>query len=189
VTRSYELKKRAERQQETRQRIVEAAVQLHGTKGPGRTTLSDVARLAGVQRHTLYRHFPTERDLFMACSGCFYERNPPPDPEPWRATADPAARLRRGLTELYAYYGQAQGMLTRVLRDAEYHPLTREIATLRGQWLGPVRETLAEVVPPGARARTMLGLALDFRVWSRLAADGLPAEAAAEAMTAAILAQ
>ena len=87
MTRKYELKRRAERQEETRRRIVEAAVDLHRTKGAARTTLSDVARGAGVQRHTLYRHFPDERALFTACSGLFYELNPFPDPEPWKAIA------------------------------------------------------------------------------------------------------
>src|SRR5437588_7539605 len=84
VTRKYELKRRAERQQETRRRIVEAAIELHRTKGPARTTLSDIARLAGVQRHTLYRHFPGEREVSVACSGLYFETHRPPDPEPWR---------------------------------------------------------------------------------------------------------
>src|ERR671934_2343185 len=112
MTRKYELKRRAERQQETRRRIVEAAVELHRTKGPARTTLSDVARRAGVQRHTLYRHFPDERALFMACSGRFYELTPFPDPEPWQAIADPEERLRGGLTAIYDYFERGEEMLT-----------------------------------------------------------------------------
>src|SRR5881392_2855080 len=104
VARKYELRRRAERQEETRRRIVEAAIELHRTKGPARTTLSDVARLAGVERHTLYRHFPDERALGLACSGHYTELNPPPDAEPWTAIVEPAARLRHGLGELYAYF-------------------------------------------------------------------------------------
>src|SRR5262249_16636340 len=42
--RKYELKKRAEEMAETRRRITEAALELHGTVGPSRTTLSAVAR-------------------------------------------------------------------------------------------------------------------------------------------------
>src|SRR5437763_4262591 len=112
VTRKYELKQRAERQQETRRRIVEAAIELHRTKGPARTTLSDIARLAGVQRHTLYRHFPDERSLFMACSGRFTESNPGPDPAAWLRIAEPERRLRRGLDDLYDYYERTGDMLT-----------------------------------------------------------------------------
>src|SRR3954453_20643532 len=97
VTRKYELKQRAERQQETRRRIVDAAIELHRTKGPARTTLSDIARLAGVQRHTLYRHFPDERAISLACSGPHFETHPPPDPGEWRAIEDPGERLRHGL--------------------------------------------------------------------------------------------
>ena len=92
MTRKYELKKRAERQEETRRRIVEAAIQLHRTKGPARTTFSDIAALAGVQRHTLYRYFPDERAMGLACSGLHFELNPPPDPAAWEAIADPAGR-------------------------------------------------------------------------------------------------
>src|SRR5678815_2610442 len=85
MPRTYTLKRRAEQQADTRRRIVEAAVELHGTVGPARTTVSMVADRAGVQRHTFYAHFPDERDLLMACSGLVFERDPLPDAAPWRA--------------------------------------------------------------------------------------------------------
>ena len=97
MTRTYTLGRRAEQQAETRQRIVEAAVALHGSVGPALTTFSMVAERAGVQRHTLYAHFPDERSLNLACSGLVYERDPPPDAAPWRAIADRHDRLRVGL--------------------------------------------------------------------------------------------
>src|SRR2546422_8276944 len=100
MTRKYELKRRAERQEETRHRIVEAAIELHRTKGPARTTLTDIARLAGVQRHTLYSHFADERGISLACSGLLMERNPPPRAEQWRSITDRRARLRTGLSDL-----------------------------------------------------------------------------------------
>src|SRR6266511_4024337 len=110
MARKYELKRRAEKQQETRRRIVEAAIQLHRTKGPARTSLSDIARLAGVQRHTLYRHFPDEREIGLACSGLFFELNPPPDPAGWGTVADPGERLRVGLGAVYSWYEQVADM-------------------------------------------------------------------------------
>src|SRR4051794_30065455 len=128
--RKYELRKRAERQEETRRRIVEAAVDLHGTIGPARTTVSAIAERAGVQRHTYYRHFPDDRTLGLACSGLYAERNPMPDPEPWRGIPDPEKRLRRGLEELYAYFERNEPMLSNVTRDAEVDPVTAELAAL-----------------------------------------------------------
>jgi AcrR family transcriptional regulator len=189
MARKYELKARAERQGQTRRRIVEAAIDLHTTKGPARTSLSDVARLAGVQRNTLYRHFPSERELFVACSGLYMELNPPPDPEPWSALAKPAARLRRGLTELYEFYERAQDMLSSVLRDAEVDPLTRELLELRaGGAMMEIRRILAEPLQ-GRRTLAALDVALDFHSWRRLAASGLSREEAVMTMTAAVLAQ
>jgi AcrR family transcriptional regulator len=191
VSRKYELKQRAERQQETRRRIVEATIELHRTKGPARTTLSDIARVAGVQRHTVYRHFPDERHLLLACSGLYRELNPPPDPDQWRAIADPRRRLRRGLSELYAYYGRVEDMMTCILRDAEIHAPTRETVAMRsGPWRDSVYSILADGLPRRARTRAMLRAALDFHVWQRLVSvGGLSTDAAVEAMAAAILAQ
>jgi AcrR family transcriptional regulator len=191
MTRKYELKRRAERQQETRRRIVEAAVELHRTKGPARTTLSEVARRAGVQRHTLYRHFPDERALFMACSGHFYELEPFPDPAPWRAIADPEERLRAGLGEMYGYFERAEDMLNSTVRDAEIHPLTQEVAKLRrGQMLERVQSVLAERLPDTPRVHATLALALDFYTWRNLVRrSGLSNEEAVETMVAALRCQ
>jgi hypothetical protein len=45
--RKYEMKKRAERQRETRRKIVEATVELHRTRGPAHTTVSEIAKRRG----------------------------------------------------------------------------------------------------------------------------------------------
>ena len=81
--RTYKMKRRAEQEAETRQRITEAAMRLHGTVGPARTSISAVADRAGVRRSTVYRHFPDEEALFGACSQHWAERNPPPDLGRW----------------------------------------------------------------------------------------------------------
>jgi len=189
MTRRYELKKRAERQEQTRQRIVEAAVQLHRTKGPARTSLSEVARLAGVQRHTLYRHFPEERDLLLACSGHFAEHEPPPDPEGWSGIADLDERLRAGLAALYSWYEQAEDMLIRVYRDSEVHPVVQEVRDLRGaEPMARIRASLAAGLPTDTRAQAALNLALDFRSWQRLTASGLSTPEAADLMAGAVVA-
>jgi AcrR family transcriptional regulator len=187
MTRKYELKRRAERQEHTRERIVDAAIALHCTKGPSRTTLSDVSRLAGVQRHTLYRHFPDERALGLACSGRYMNAHPLPDPTPWVAVTDPARRRRLGLTALYTWYSDNQEMLSAVLRDAEIDPTTREMFHLRsGETIAQIREVLATGLSRQKRIQAMLDVALDFYTWRRLARSGLSPAQAAEAILTAL---
>src|SRR4051812_2777134 len=99
--RKYTKRRRAESEQETRRRITEAAVALHGTIGPARTTISAVAEKAGVQRATVYRHFPDDESLFAACSGHWVAMNPPPDPATLSEASDPTTRLRRALADTY----------------------------------------------------------------------------------------
>ena len=117
MPRKYELRRRAERQEETRQRIVEATVALHETLGAARTTISDIAARAGVERATVYRHFPDERALLTACSGHYVARHPRPDPAPWIEIADPETRLRAALAEVYAYHRRTERMTDRAIRD------------------------------------------------------------------------
>src|SRR5262245_15947840 len=131
MARTYTLRRRAASQAETRRRIVEAAVELHGSVGPARTTLSMIADRAGVQRHTLYAHFPDERSLYTACSGLHFERNPLPDAAPWRSIEDRQERLRMGLGAIYNWYERNAELAGCVLRDSECHPLTQEIVELR----------------------------------------------------------
>lgn len=186
MTRAYTLKRRAEQQAETRLRIVEAAVALHGELGPALTTLSMVAERAGVQRHTLYAHFPDERNLLMACSGLSVERDPLPNPAAWRDIVDRRERLRIGLAALYAWYERNAELVGCVLRDAGFHPLTKEIAELR---YGPTMAAYAGVLGTklNSRQRAMLHLALGYSTWRRLACDsGLKSVAAAKMMTQAI---
>ena len=188
MTRKYELKKRAERQEETRRRIVEAAVELHRTKGPARTTFSDIAALAGVQRHTLYRHFPDERQLGLACSGLHFELNPPPDPAEWEAIADPGERLRAGLGALYSWFERNEDMFGCVLRDAEVDPLTRELFDLRAaEPMARIAGVLSRGLEKDKRLRAAFALALDFHAWRRLRQSGLDAAEAADLMAGAVL--
>jgi AcrR family transcriptional regulator len=188
MPRKYELKQRAEQVEETQRRIVEAAVELHGTIGPARTTVSAIADRAGVQRQTYYRHFPHERDLLLACSGLDQERNPPPDPEAWAGVADAGERLRRGLSDLYAYYAANEPMLANVVRDAAVHPLTREIAELRTEWMRGARDVLARGLPRSARSRAALDLAFDFTTWQGLVRrSGLDRAAAVDLMARLVL--
>lgn len=179
MARKYELRRRAERQAETRRRIVEAAIALHTTVGPARTTLSAIAARAGVQRNTLYAHFPTEGDVMEACSGHYMEEHPLPDPEGWRAVADPWERLERALGELYAWFAVNEAMLANVVRDREVHEPTRQaVERHMGAWGAAAWQALAEGLPAGP-STALLALALEFATWRCLAGSGLsPADAA-----------
>jgi AcrR family transcriptional regulator len=187
MPRKYQQTRRAEAQAVTRRRIVEAAVELHGTLGPAFTPLSLVAERAGVQRHTLYAHFPDERSLFLACSGLVFERDPLPDPARWHAIGVPSERLRAGLRALYAWYARNAQVAGCVLRDAESHALTKEIVEQR---MGPALATYGEVLGGrlDARQRALLRVALGFFTWRSLVSEaGLSADAAVDTMVDAIL--
>lgn len=189
MPRTYTLRRRADRQAETRRRIVEAAVDLHASVGPALTTFTMVAERAQVQRHTLYAHFPDERSLQLACSALSLERDPLPDPAPWRAAPTPEARLRAGLAAIYGWFGRNADLAGCVLRDAEHHALTREIVEFRmGPWMRAAHEALALGLTPVQRA--MLPVAAGFCAWRGLVREaGLPQDAAVAAMVRAILAQ
>src|SRR3712207_5648866 len=121
----YELKKRAERQEETRLRIARATLELHEILGPALTTRSAIAERAGVTRPTVYSHFPDDLSLGKACSSLELSDNPLPDPAPWQQIADPELRLRMALGELYAYFRRRERFWTNILRDQEM-PLTND---------------------------------------------------------------
>jgi len=188
--RKYELKKRADEMAETHLRITEAAIELHGTVGPARTTLSAVARRAGVERRTLYRHFPTEADLFAACSTHYFAANPWPDLAGWRAVGDPGERLVRALDELYAYYERTGPMLGNVLRDAESVDFARDAVAPLLAYLDDAAGVLCVGWPVRGRRRQLLRAAirhaLDFPVWRSLSAGGVGRSDAVRLMAALV---
>jgi AcrR family transcriptional regulator len=175
---------------DTRRRIVEAAIELHQTVGPARTSISDVAARAGVQRQTYYRHFADDRALFTACTGLYLERAPLPDPEAWRETHGAEARLRRGLSELYVYYSANEPMLANVIRDAEVSPLVREMID---GGLASAVVAMGEVLAAGfpgdsARPCAAVHLALDFNTWRTLVRrSALSEDEAVELMVSFVL--
>jgi AcrR family transcriptional regulator len=188
--RRYEKRARAAQEQATRLRIIEAALALHGTIGPARTTISALAERAGVRRATVYRHFPDERALFLGCSGAFQERNPPPDPATWASIPDPRARLAAALDALYGWYERVEPMLTAVLRDADAMPIVTEIQAGRLAYLAGVEDGLASGWgargTAAKRLRAAIGLALDFLAWRTLHERGLGRADAVAVMSGAV---
>ena len=175
--RKYELKKRADEMAETHLRITEAAIELHASVGPSRTTLSAVAERAGVERRTLYRHFPTEGALFAACSSHYFAANPWPELGDWRAIRDPERRLELALDELYAYYERTEPMFSRVLRDAELVDSARDAVAPLHAYLEEAAESLMIGRRVRGRRRQLLAgavrHALAFSTWRSLATNGI----------------
>jgi AcrR family transcriptional regulator len=184
-TRPYRKKRRAELEAETRLRITESAVALHGSIGPARTTMSAIAEHAGVRRSTLYRHFPDEAAVFAACSAHWREANPPPDLGAWAAISDPADRLATALSELYAYYGRTERMLENLHRDEDAVPVIGVSFSRFHGYLAAAADVLMGGRPARGRARertrAAIGHALAFHTWKSLVrVQGLDDAAAVE---------
>lgn len=193
-SRPYRKVARAKREAETRRRITEAMVELHGTLGPVHTTIADVARRAGVSRMTVYNHFPTEFELFMACSTHWASHNPFPDPSRWGELRNPQKRLLGALEELYRWYRLKQGMLGNVFRDTPVVPALAEV--MESLW-SPFVQQMVDALAEGWQVRkahsdrlqAALHLSVAFETWRVLTQSGLDddksAELAARMVTAA----
>jgi AcrR family transcriptional regulator len=184
--RPYRKTKRARSEEQTRLRITEAAVELHGTVGPAQTTVTDVAKRAGVSRMTVYNHFPTDVDLFTACSTHWARQNPFPDPSTW-IDPDPAKRLRAALEELYVWYGLKQQMLGNIFRDTPNLPA---LAAVMAELWEPYAEAMVQALAEGwsgagddvSITSASLRLAIDFHTWELLTVSGLDHRGAARLM-------
>jgi AcrR family transcriptional regulator len=191
-TRPYRMQRRAESQEETRRRITESAVTLHGTVGPSRTSVSSVAAHAGVRRSTVYRHFPDEAALFDACSAHWATSNPPPELSAWSTIADPQKRLGVALTALYAFYRRTEAMLENLFRDEKTVPLVRERFGAFHAYFAAARETLmAGRGLRGARrrrTRAAVGHATAFSTWRSLVGEQGLGDSDAAALMCALVA-
>jgi AcrR family transcriptional regulator len=168
MKRSYQLKRRAETQGRTRQKIIDAAIELHQKKGLAATKISDIAARAKVGKVTVYRHFPDEAALVGACSGRYFQRHPLPDIEDWRRIQDASERLRQGLRDTYSYHGTTEPMMTRILAEARDHPV---MVPYHAHWRRAV-DVLAAAWPTSALGKASLkaalALALGFDTWHLL---------------------
>ena len=185
------MKRRAELEEQTRLRITESAVALHGEVGPAQTSISAIAERAGVRRSTVYRHFPDEDALFDACSSHWRAANPPPNPKAWAAIEDPAERTRTALVAVYSFFGGTETMYTSLLRDEQLMPAVQRRLHDFHDYLRAVQDGLASGRGlRGRRARLVraaLGHALAFPTWRSLTRDqGLTNEEAVDVMCALI---
>ncbi|MHA7987413.1 TetR/AcrR family transcriptional regulator [Rathayibacter sp. CAU 1779] len=171
MARTYRLNRRADTQDDTRQRIVDTAIELHQTIGPAATTFSEIARRAGVGRVTVYRHFPDESALAAACSGHYFELHPAPDPADWEPIADPLDRLRTALTDAYSYHRETEDMISRALADSRDQPV---MAPYHAHWRHAADVLVAPFGVRGRRKtllRAGIALAIGFDTWRTLVRD------------------
>lgn len=176
----------------TRQRIVSAAVDLHGSVGPANTTVSAIAERAGVTRPTVYRHFPDEQALFEACSAHWLSLQVPPDPDSWQRISDPRRRVRTGLTDIYRFYRDGVEMLTRIhdeltaLPEAQRHAIEHQDRHWRDVLLAGFSPRPRAAT--AARLRGVLGHAIAFDTWRSLCVNNqLGQRTAVDAMTDLVL--
>jgi AcrR family transcriptional regulator len=173
VKRKYQLKRRAERQEETCQRILDATVALQERVGVPGTTISSVAEQAGVERLTVYRYFPDETALLTAATAYYLKENPCPNPEPWKAIADPEARLHVGLTAAYAYHEQTEGMIGHLIQGLPFKPVVcNALEGYSTHWIN-VQHILSEGWD-GANPELVtvaVGHTISFKTWHSLVRD------------------
>jgi AcrR family transcriptional regulator len=174
--RQYTKRKRAEAQDRTRARIVAATVALHEELGPRHASISAIAERAGVQRLTVYRHFPDEAALFHACTSDWLARHPPPPLVTAGANEAPAAVARRALEALYRYYRETQAMWTVTHRDLDDVPALAAPMAQFNAYLGSYREALTAAWGRRAQRQAVqatAALAVHFLTWRSLADAGL----------------
>ena len=181
--RPYQQRARAASRARTREQILDAAIALHEEVGFSATTIAAIAARAGVQRLTVYRHFPDDRVLIEGCAARWRALHPAPA-DKWSMIADPRQRVRIALDALYGYYAAAGPTLSRLDRERERIPLVGGWLEPHDRLLGSLRERLADGWGLSGRPRTWLDAlvahALRVDTWQSLVRDaGLaPADAA-----------
>lgn len=167
------MRKRAEQVERTRLQITEAAVRLHTTIGPAKTTISAVAEEADVTRVTVYRHFPDEDSLFLACRSHWAQLHPGPDPSEWLGIDGLEARARHALAELYAFYRSNHEDLHPIFRDFDTMPEATQTLMMEE------RDAMRTALVKGSRLRggrrrllaAVAGHLTSFWTWWSLAID------------------
>ena len=169
------MRERAKSQEETRQRIVEATMHLHEEVGPRATTISSIAEKAGVQRLTVYRHFPDETAVFQACTSHWFSLNPPPDPRRWSGMDDPSEKLKSALSAFYSYFRATRRMWTGAYRDVADVPALQGPMKEYTDYVASLTDDLAQAFAgkPKEKLVKTIGHALAFPTWSDLDERGI----------------
>lgn len=182
MPRKYSMQRRTAAVEDTRQRIIDATVELHNEKGVLATSMQDIAARAGVALGTVYRHFPSIEDLVPACGGRNLELNPPPTAAVFEHRSGGRERLEALVSALFTHYERGARPYE-VGLEAMNLPV---MAGLMTELANYVRNLVEAAISPFQPVRRQQDLAVglcDFRVWRSLTQAGLSTQAAADAIT------
>ena len=166
MVRQYDTSRRRQAAEQTRERILEAALKLHWE---GVTEYEPLAREAGCSLPTLYKHFPTKESLFRKCTSTVAESLTMPDLTTLAAVAEPEQRLEEAVSELCRIHEAMFGYAwTCVLLRGESPTLDSELTAYEGL-TDAITEILA--LEKGRKAAVIRGL-LDFLTYRALRLSG-----------------
>jgi AcrR family transcriptional regulator len=189
--RKYRMDKRQEAVEETRRRIVDATVALHGEQGILGTSWEDIAKKADVALATVYRHFPSLDELVPACGQQVAGIMKPPTLEASRelfaAASSQADRIKLLVRELFEFYGRGRKFLDVAFQEAHQVPV---LAGFVSAWEADREEIVKEALRPvGSNdVTTRMVVALtDFRVWRSFIDQEVPDGEAVEVLGASLI--
>jgi AcrR family transcriptional regulator len=184
--RTYRQEKRAASAEETRLRIVEAAMTLHAEQGIVATSIKDIAAMADVGIGTVYHHFPTYEDIVRACGARMHVLTRPPTPQSFAHLDSLDQRVERFVQELFAYY-ERYPSFERGRCDRDKLPVLAEAVARHEKAIEEVvREALRLGQFDEQVIRTTIAL-VDFAVYRSLTDGGLTVPQAADQVTQILL--
>jgi AcrR family transcriptional regulator len=167
--RKYDMTRRASAAAETRRRIVDATLELHGEQGIAATSWDDIAARAGVGVGTVYRHFPSLDELIPACGEITRERIALPDPSLFDGLDTPAERLEHLVREAFAIYERAAPQLRAIRSEPDVHPNVAEA----GEAVEAALTALVDAAVEPAADRAVVRALIDLGTWQALRDQGL----------------
>ena len=178
------MSKRAAAVARTRQRIVDAARELHREQGIAATSWDDIAARAGVGVGTVYRHFPSLDELIPACGAITMQVLAPPDPSTVPAlfehATERADRVERLVREAFAIYERGAPELLAIRREGDVHPRVAQDRDLLEASLSALVDTALGPLDATQQDRAVARALIDLNTWEALRDQGLgPAESVA----------
>jgi AcrR family transcriptional regulator len=176
MPRRYRMSARAMAVEETKDRIVEAAKELHADHGVQGTSYEEIAFQAGVAQATVYRHFPSLEDLIPACASSI-EVLQPLTPEAAAALFEgkphPLGRLEMIIRGTCDCYERDDGWLQAARREGDLIPALSEVIQVEQKSLRTLIRTALADTSVNERSVQVLAALIDFPLWKSLRDEGL----------------
>lgn len=170
---------------DTRRRIVEATVRLHGERGVFGTSWKDIASEADVSVATVYAHFPSLEALLPACGERVMDLVRPPkldaSDEAVGDSTELVDRLERVALELFGFYERGGPMIEVDVRERQLEGMREWEAYLLDLVTARVRAALGPR-RGGAQAVRVVRALLDLPTFRALSGRGVAVSTAARTM-------